>query len=106
MNLPLEHSRRRNHYQAYPTRLPIHHQTAIKQYLAAPDNNSAVAEFLSSVGFVQAITGYKFTDRYLLLQAPEHPHMILALLGDTLLQYILKDDWFRLDLPTSKFCVI
>ena len=108
MDLSLGHSRRRNQYQAYPTRLRGQDQTAIKEYLAVSDKHPAVAGFLSSVAFVHGITGHKFTDRYLLLQAlygvpvSEHPHQRLALLGDTLLQYILKDDWFRLNLPTSK----
>lgn len=111
-DLPLEHSRRRNQYQAYPTRLPSHDETVIKEYLAESDSNSAIAGFLASVAFVHGITGYKFTDRHLLLQAlygdqaSGNPHQRLAFLGDVLLQYILKDDWFRLNLPTSKFGVV
>lgn len=112
MDLPLEHSRRRNQYQTYPTRLRGRDETAIKEYLAEPDHNSAVAGFLASIAFVHGITGYRFTDGYLLLQAlygdqaSENPHQRLALLGDMLLQYILKDDWFRLNLSTSKSRVV
>ena len=108
LEFTLEHSRRSNQYQAYPTRLRSHDHRAINEYLAVSDKHPAVAGFLSSVAFVHGITGHKFTDRYLLLQAlygvpvSEHPHQRLALLGDTLLQYILKDDWFRLNLPTRK----
>ena len=112
MDLPLEHSRRKKQYWAYPTRLRSHDEILIKEYLAESDSNSAVAGFIASVPFVHGITGYKFTDRSLLLQAlygdtaPDKPHQRLALLGDVLLQYILKDDWFQLNLPTSKFCVV
>jgi hypothetical protein len=112
MDLPLEHYRRRNQYQAYPTRLQSHDETAIKEYLAESNHKSAVAGFRASIAFVHGITGYRFTDGYLLLQAlygdqaSENPHQRLALLGDVLLQYILKDDWFRLNLSTSKFCVV
>jgi hypothetical protein len=105
---PLEHSRRRNQYQAYPTRLRGQDQTAIKEYLAVSDTHPAVIGFLSSVAFVRGVTGYNFVDRHLLLQAlygeggSENPQQRLALLGDILLQYVLKDDWFQLGLPASE----
>lgn len=108
MDLSLGHSRRRNQYQAYPTRLRGQDQTAIKEYLAVSDTHPAVIGFLSSVAFVRGVTGYNFVDRHLLLQAlygeggSENPQQRLALLGDILLQYVLKDDWFQLGLPASE----
>lgn len=107
INLPLEHSRRRNQYQAYQTRLRTQDQTAIKEYLAASDKHPAVVRFISSLEFVRDITGYTFVNRHLLLQAlygeggSEFPQQRLAMLGDMLLQHILKDDWFELGLTTS-----
>jgi hypothetical protein len=83
-------------------------QTAIKEYLAVSDTHPAVIGFLSSVAFVRGVTGYNFVDRHLLLQAlygeggSENPQQRLALLGDILLQYVLKDDWFQLGLPASE----
>jgi dsRNA-specific ribonuclease len=83
-------------------------QAAIKEYLAKSDDNSAVFKFISTVAFVREVTGYTFTDRHLLLQAlhgnsgSENPQQRLAMLGDTLLQYVLKDDWFQLGLATSE----
>lgn len=108
MTLPLDHSRRGNQYQAYPTRLRSQDQAAIKGYLAESDENSAVAKFISSIAFVREITGYTFIDRHLLLQAlcgehgPEYPQQRLAMLGDVLLQYVLKDDWFHTGQTTSE----
>jgi hypothetical protein len=84
MDLPLEHYRRRNQYQAYPTRLQSRDETAIKEYLAESNHKSAVAGFRASVAFVHGITGYRFTDGYLLLQAlygdqaSENPHQRLC----------------------------
>jgi hypothetical protein len=108
MTIPLERSRRGNQYQAYPTRLRSQDQAAIREYLAKSDDNSAVAKFMSSMVFVREITGYTFIDGHLLLQAlygasgSENPQQRLAILGDTLLQYVLKDDWFQLNLTASE----
>lgn len=104
----LEHSRRWNQYQAYPTRLRGQDQAAIKEYLAVSDTHPAVIGFLSSVAFVRGVTGYNFVDRHLLLQAlygeggSDNPQQRLAIIGDILLQYVLKDDWFQLGLPASE----
>lgn len=107
MSLPLELSRQINQYKTYSTRLRSQDQTAIKEYLAATENYPAVSKFLSSLAFVRDITGHTFVDRHLLLQAlygeggSENPQQRLAMLGDMLLQHILKDDWFQLGLTTS-----
>jgi len=109
LNLPLEHSRRRNHYQAFPTRLSSDAQNRINEYLALSENDSIVGKFVASVAFIRELTGYTFIDRHLLLQAlygcgdSSQPHQRLALLGDILLEYILIDDWFRCGLPTSEY---
>jgi len=108
LHVPLEHPRRSSQYEASPTRLAIQDQANINAYLAVSDDNSAVAKFLDSVTFIRAITGHKFVDGHLLLQAlygdggSDLPHQRLAMLGDVLLQYILKDDWFQLGLSTSE----
>jgi hypothetical protein len=92
--------------------LRIQDQAAIKEYLAKPDDSSAVARFISSIEFVREITGYTFIDRHLLLQAlygeggPENPQQRLAMLGDILLQYVLKDDWFQTGQTTSESCAV
>lgn len=109
LNLPLEHLRRRNHYQAFPTRLRFDAQNRINEYLALSENDSVIGQFVASVTFIRELTGYTFTDRHLLLQAlygcgdSSQPHLRLALLGDILLEYILIDDWFRCGLPTSEY---
>lgn len=106
--LSLQHFKRRNQYQAFPTRLSLEAHQDINTYLALPDKVSTVGKFLASVTFVRDITGYTFIDRHLLLQAlygdthSGRPHQRLALLGDIVLEYILIDDWFQLGLPTSE----
>jgi hypothetical protein len=108
MTLPLDHSRRGNQYQAYQTRLRSQDQAAIRGYLAISDDNSAVAKFRSSIVFVQGITGHTFVDGHLLLHAlygvggSDYPQQRLAILGDVLLQYVLKDDWFQTGQPASE----
>jgi hypothetical protein len=108
LSLPFGHFKRRNQYQAFPTRLSLEAHQDINTYLALPDKVSTVGKFLASVTFVRDITGYTFIDRHLLLQAlygdthSGRPHQRLALLGDIVLEYILIDDWFQLGLPTSE----